>query len=203
MSLAMAGIFQSAALVDQIARTGYIPNDEYRACINSLFEQNPDTTEAVYGGAENLKMGLGIMARLLDMHSSTDHPHTMRYVMSLLHLQSKLSRDQAKLSLIDVGLKQASRQQEHFQDGCHESVIANLAEIYTDTLSGYKFRIQVSGDANYLQQARVAQQIRALLFSGIRSSILWRQLGGSRLKILFQRKKLKKSAEQWLASFQP
>lgn len=198
----MAGIFQAAALVDQIARTGYIPNDEYRACIGSLFQQDPETTEAVYGGAENLQMGLGIMAKLLDMHSSKDHPHTMRYVMSLLHLQSKLSKDQGKLSLIAERLQQAGRQQAHFQDNCHESVIANLAEIYTDTLSSYKFRIQVSGDANYLQQTRIAQQIRALLFAGIRSSILWRQLGGSRLKILFQRKKLKKSAEHWLSSFE-
>jgi len=201
LSLAMAGIFQATALVDQIARTGYVPNDAYETCLHSLFQQNPTTSAEIFGGADKLEMGLGIMSTLFTMKADKEHPNTMRYVMGVLHLQSKLAKKPDMLSVIASRLEQAERQMDHFGSISHDTVVSNLADIYTNTLSGFKFRIQVSGDINYLQQTRVANQIRALLFAGIRSAMLWRQLGGSRLQIIFQRKKLQHSAQQWLQSF--
>lgn len=201
LSLAMAGIFQATALVDQIARTGYVPIEAYETCLHSLFQQNPNTSAEVFGGADKLEMGLGIMNTLFTMKADKEHPNTMRYVMGVLHLQSKLAKKSDMLSVIASRLEQAERKMEHFGSISHDNVVSNLADIYTNTLSGFKFRIQVSGDINYLQQARIANQIRALLFAGIRSAMLWRQLGGSRLQIIFQRKKLQQSAEQWLQSF--
>lgn len=196
--LAMAGIFQSTALVDQIARTGYIPSDSYESSVSSLFVQNPDSVEDVYGQAKQLEMGLQVMARLLSNKVDKDHPNTMRYVMSILHLQKKLSGNQDMLGLIGNRLEQAQRQAEHFGSPIHDNVIANLAEIYTDSISRYKFRIQVNGDITYLQQNRIANQVRALLFAGIRSATLWRQVGGSRLNILFRRKHMLRETERWL-----
>ncbi len=69
----------------------------------------------------------------------------------------------------------------------HENVIAGLADIYTDTISTFSFRIQVMGEYQFLQQTRIANQIRTLLFAGVRSAVLWRQLGGNRLKAIYQR----------------
>ncbi len=42
------------------------------------------------------------------------------------------------------------------------------------------------------------KKIRALLLAGIRSSVLWRQMGGSRLQFIFSRQKIKKTAEKLL-----
>ncbi|MCV6624547.1 MAG: lysogenization regulator HflD, partial [Cellvibrionaceae bacterium] len=55
-ALALAGVFQATALVDQIARSGYIPTAPYETSIASLFEQNPASAEAVYGAASQLEM---------------------------------------------------------------------------------------------------------------------------------------------------
>ena len=71
---------------------------------------------------------------------------------------------------------------------CHDNVVSNIADIYSDTISTFQYRIQVTGNYNYLQQNRVANQVRALLLTAIRSAILWRQLGGSRWQFLFYRK---------------
>ncbi|RLA21365.1 MAG: lysogenization regulator HflD, partial [Gammaproteobacteria bacterium] len=43
-------------------------------------------------------------------------------------------------------------------------------------------------------------KIRALLLSGIRAALLWRQCGGSRWKIIFQRKKITNTCLQLLKS---
>ena len=88
-------------------------------------------------------------------------------------------------------------QQADIFDPTHDNVIASLADIYTGTISTFSFRIQVNGDYQYLQQARIGNQIRVLLFAGIRSAILWRQLGGSRLQIIIKRKKIIESTD-WL-----
>ena len=56
----------------------------------------------------------------------------------------------------------------------------------------------MTGDQGYLQQARIANQVRALLLAGIRSATLWRQVGGSRWQLIFQRKKLAQTVDRLL-----
>lgn len=56
------------------------------------------------------------------------------------------------------------------------------------------------GDYNYLQQARIANQIRALLLAAIRSATLWRQVGGSRWQLLLQRKILTHEVDRLLSA---
>jgi high frequency lysogenization protein len=56
------------------------------------------------------------------------------------------------------------------------------------------------GDYQHLQQPRIANQIRTLLFAAVRSAVLWRQLGGSRLKVFLKRRQLQNTAAYWLKS---
>lgn len=197
ITLALAGVFQSAALVEQLAKTGYVPPKPFKASIESLFEVNPSSTEAVYGGAANLELGLSVLSDLLQHHKNKDYRESLRYVLGVLHLQKKLSRNKAMLDVVSTRLEKATHQVGHF-GATHDNVIANLADTYSQTLSTFKFRIQVSGDYNYLQQTRISNQIRALLFAGIRSSMLWRQLGGKRWQVILSRKKLSREADQLL-----
>ena len=194
ITLALAGVFQSAALVEQLAKTGYAPPTEFKASIESLFQMNPNSTESVYGGIANMELGLSVLADLLHHHKNNDYRESLRYVLGVLHLQKKLSSNKTMLSTVGERLDKAIHQVEHFGPA-HDNVIANLADIYSNTLSTFKFRIQVSGDFNYLQQTRISNQIRALLFAGIRSSMLWRQIGGKRWQVIFSRKKLAHEAD--------
>lgn len=196
ITLALAGVVQACLLVEQVAKTGYVQQEAYQVSINSLLDLNPPTALDVYGGnPQNLRLGLeGLCEMLKGTPKQTD---SLKYVMGALHLQKKLSGRSDMQNVIGSRISQAQSQSEHF-GATHENVIGNLASIYSDTISTFKFRIQVMGDYNYLQQSRIADQIRALLLAAIRSGTLWRQMGGNRWHLLFQRKKIVAAAEALL-----
>ncbi len=204
LSIALAGLFQATGLVEQLAKTGYVPTDSYKCSIESLLELNPADTLAVYGGdITNLHFGLTVLRDVLQQTSigqqRQQHADALRYSLGILHLQKKLSGRKDMLGVIGSRLKQAAQQAEHFST-THENVIANIGGLYTETISTFRFRIQVTGDYNYLQQQRIAHQVRALLLAGIRSATLWRQLGGNRWQLLMHRKKIAEAADNLLRS---
>lgn len=192
---ALAGIFQAAILVQRLATTGQIDNADLHTAVNSLFEQNPKNTIDVYGDIHSLLTGLECLSSALKRQNTPEGNDIVRYVMGILHLQKKLMKQSDMLQLIGKRLNQSHQQAELFEP-THDNVIASLADIYTSTISTFSFRIQVTGDYNYLQQARIGNQIRVLLFSGIRSAILWRQLGGNRLQVIIKRKAIIESADE-------
>lgn len=197
ITLALAGVFQATALVDQVAKTGNIPTDAFQCSMESILDLNPASTLDVYGGnIENLRTGLEIMRELLRPNSQ-QHREVLRYGLGVLHLEKKLSGRRDMLNVIGSRIEQASQQALHFSS-THENVIANLGTLYTETLSTFRFRIQVNGDYNYLQQQRIANQIRALLLSAVRSAILWRQVGGNRWHLLFNRKDIARTVDDLL-----
>ncbi len=199
-SLAMAGIAQAVDLVDQLARTGYLNTRDFETCVYSLFQQNPASVDEVYGGVQNLKRGLEVLLRLLAEKKSPERGNQIvGYCLGVVHLQQRLGKTPRMLNRIGERLGQAKNQLEHF-GATHDNVIANLADIYTETISTFPFRIQVAGEYQYLQQQRVANQIRVLLFAAIRSAMLWRQVGGNRWQLLFHRKKVTEAAQQMLSS---
>jgi high frequency lysogenization protein len=77
-------------------------------------------------------------------------------------------------------------------------IIKDLANLYIDTLSQFNFRIKVNGERRFLDNPNNADKIRALLLAGIRSGVLWRQMGGNRLHLIFSRKKMVKIAQAYL-----
>ncbi len=189
LAIALSGVFQAAALVEQLAKTGYITSQHMETAINSLLNQNPESCEQVFGGLQNLQTGFTVAAELLQHRTSKSHPDTLRYVLGILYLQKKLKGRSDLLDIIGSRLGRVKEQLAHFPP-THDNISANVADLYSDTISKFSYRIQVMGDYNYLQQTRTANQIRALLFSGIRAAILWQQVGGSRLKLLLHRRRI-------------
>lgn len=197
--IALAGITQAIDLMDKLARTGYLNSADFEVCVNSLFEQNPASTEAVFGNANNLTRGYEVLIELLQKNKGAPQTALISYCLGVLHLQRRLSRNRAMLDQVGERLDKSRQQVQHFGEVTHENVIAGLASIYSDTISTFPFRIQVAGEAQYLQQSRVANQVRVLLLCAIRAATLWRQLGGSRRHFLLRRAQLTEAAEQLLA----
>jgi high frequency lysogenization protein len=56
----------------------------------------------------------------------------------------------------------------------------------------------VQGDPRHLHAPDNQNRIRALLLAGIRAAWLWRQVGGSRWKILLGRKQLAAAGRDYL-----
>ena len=80
-----------------------------------------------------------------------------------------------------------------------ERVQARLAEIYVDTLSQLRPRVIVHGNPQHLSNAQVVAQIRALLLAAVRAAVLWRQVGGSQLRLIVRRRQYAMLARGLLA----
>lgn len=197
LAIALAGLIQSCNLVEQLAKTGYLKSDEFEIALKSLFEQTPENVESVFGDVKSLHNGVELLVDLINEPRGPQNSDLMRYILGVLHIQKKLSKRSEVLYLIGTRLEKAQTQAEHF-GYAHDNVVGNIADIYSDTISKFQYRIQVSGEYTYLQQDRVANQIRALLLSSIRAATLWRQIGGRRWHLLFYRSKLTEAAKALL-----
>ena len=178
-ALALAGLFQAAALVQQLARTGEVNADAYGPLIESIFKLDPKTVEDVYGGSKE----------------SARYADAIRYAIGMLHVEKLLRRESDINSVLRSRLEQVTNQLQHFDGVTSQGVITKLNDIYLDTLAKFKFRIQVNGDPTHLQRPENAARIRAILLAGIRSAMLWRQMGGSRLQFAFGKGRLVKALE--------
>ncbi|OED43469.1 lysogenization regulator HflD [Endozoicomonas sp. (ex Bugula neritina AB1)] len=186
---ALAGLFQAASLVDKLAKTGQLTEEELRPSISSIFVTSPRTVEEVFGSYHDLATGRKVLSAVLNRDSEIIQSDVIRYALGLIHLEKKLGRDKAMLGSLSQRLERAGDQVEHFSL-LHDNVISSLGSIYLDTISTFRTRIQVTGDTRYLQSATNANKIRAILLAGIRSAMLWRQCGGSRWQLFMGRKKL-------------
>ena len=187
-ALALAGVFQSAELVAKLATEGHVSEEQLSAAMSALLNQNPETVSSLYGNVSDIELGINSMREMINdrTQASTD---VMRYVIGIMYLARRLTADTIRIKQVGDGITNAKRQADHFSV-THENVIANIAGLYTDTVSTIKGRIQVTGNAFYLEQPAIAQRVRCLLFAGIRSAFLWHQLGGKRSHILWHRNNL-------------
>lgn len=195
-TIAFAGICQAVALVQEVAKNGHCDSEAFETAINSIICTNPKNTLGVFGRESNLKLGLETLVKGID--STPAGSDITRYIISLMALERKLNTRSDAMAQLGDRIQMAERQTEHFEL-LDEQMISNLASIYLDVISPVGPRIQVSGTPSVLQQTSNQHKVRALLLSGIRSAVLWRQVGGKRRHLIFGRKKMVEQAQILLA----
>jgi len=195
-TIAFAGICQAVALVQQVAKNGYCDSDAFEASVKAIINTNPSSTIDVFDHESNLKIGLECMVKGID--STPAGSEVTRYIISIMALERKLNEKKDAMSQLGERIQMIERQVNHF-DLFDEQMISNIASIYLDVVSPIGPRIQVSGTPSVLQQATNQHKVRALLLSGIRSTVLWRQVGGKRRHMVFGRKKMVEQAQILLA----
>lgn len=188
-AIALAGIAQVCSLVQELATTGSISdNTALEASINSILKIDSNNVTDVYGGLANIEHGLQQLEKQLT-GKAISNPEQARYAAQLVYLEKQLSNRPDMLKTIHIGIEKAQVQAEHF-GLMHDNVLTNLGDLYHSTISTIPPRIMVNGEQEYLSNQTIVNKIRALLLAGIRSTLLWRQCGGTRWKFLFFRKKL-------------
>jgi high frequency lysogenization protein len=190
-TIALAGIAQATALVNQLATTGTADAVALKSSISSLLKIDSDSVTDVFGGLSALKFGLEQFHEQIS--GAMTHSESARYAAALFFLERQLADQPKMLKTIQIGIEKAQAQAEYF-DVLHENVLANLGDLYYNTISTLQPRIMVNGDELYLSRSDTVNKIRALLLAGIRATLLWRQCGGARWKFLFYRKKLQNEA---------
>lgn len=197
-TITMAAVCQVAALVQKIARSGENIDADLKVMLESIVITSPENTLDAYGNdSANLKTGLNALVEQLGNQTKQKDPELTRYVVSLLGLERRLANKRGQLSLLGERIEQCQRQLAHYEINS-DTLVASLASIYSDLLSPLGTPIQVAGEPERLKQTGNQHKIRALLLAGIRSSVLWRQVGGKRRNILFGRSKMVACAQQLL-----
>ena len=191
-TIALAGIAQACSLVHHFATTGNADAKAFEASIGSLLKIDSNSVLDVFGDLKGIQFGLQQLDLQLGGKALTN-PEQARYAAQLVYLQKQLAKRSDLLETIHVGIAKAQAQVEHF-GVLHTNVQANLADLYHSTVSTLQPRIMVLGDQQYLGAQNTVNKIRALLLAGIRATLLWRQCGGSRWKLLLFRKKIQEEA---------
>ena len=201
-TIALAALFQCIDGVIQLANRGTCDQDLFESCVNSILIDDSLSAEALYGGLEHLKPGLSSM--MYQLGSGTTDPKgrakqldSTQYSINVLALEKKLSRNPEVFTKLIDGITDAQKQLEFFP-ATHTNMIARLADLYTNTISTLGPRIMIKGDQNYLTNTENAAKMRTLLLAGIRAALLWNQAGGSRWKLLFERGKMQREADDLL-----
>lgn len=193
--IALAGVCQAAALVQSIAREGSADAQAIEASISSILVTAPDNPQQVYGSLSNLSVGFSTLVAQLDNESRHKDAEITRYVASILSLERKLSKHPSALSDLGERISHVQRQLGHV-DFEHSQIMSSLASVYTDVVSPLAPKIQIAGNQQHLSSPTNQHKVRALLLAGVRSAVLWRQMGGKRRHILFNKGQILKAAKQ-------
>lgn len=184
---ALGGVFQAAALVNKLAHSGQISDAALAYMLKTLLVRNPETTLDVYGGDDlGLRDGYKLLLAVLERETDNLPRESLRYVVSMLSLERQFSRRDDLLEIAGKRIPKIEQQVELYGISS-DNIASSFGSLYQDTISTFKQRIQVHGDMRFLQQEATAAKVRALLFAGIRSARLWRQLGGRRWHLLTKR----------------
>ena len=194
-AVALAGVAQAVRIVDQLSKTGSYPSEFLEASVNSLFVFDLEHAEDLFGGLAGVRLGLQNLCALLANQREVEQRETARYFFNVLHLERRFAADAGMRDVVRTRLEHASFRAEHFAghvgDICH-----SIAGIYQDTFSTLPQRIKVTGSAQHLENRQNADIVRSMLLSAVRSAYLWRQLGGRRWKLAFQRRAMLQNAQE-------
>ena len=197
-TLALAGIYQAAALVEQTARADRVDSAALEATIGSVLRLDAADVPTVFGGAEGVALGLRTLLSQMDKRETRNNP-VNRYVVSLLHLERRLAKQPQMAARISVGIQATQRQAEHFNN-THGAVLGALANIYEETFSTLRFRINVSGEQTHLSNPDNVNKVRALLLAGVRAAVLHRQCGGRAWTLVLRRRHVINAAHELIAN---
>lgn len=212
-NIALAAVAQCAALVHQIASLGEAPEFELVASINPLLIVNPDSIDDIYPNLSDLSLGLRSLQDIFSNDRAKENSEIVRYTLGMILLRNKLTGNRTmqsavrqrlsgieRLVVIEPGLDLDPDLNPELHSDLNNTKLnqnhtfEQLARLYQDTISTLPYRIQVQGKIENLKNENIANRIRALLLGGIRSAVLWYQLGGRRWHLVFYRKRVQETA---------
>jgi len=195
--MALSGIFQATELVRQAANHGTWSGYSADTCLESLLAIEAESVEDIFGNANRLRLGAETLVSILQ--GDRRYMESLGYAVSIMQLETNFRKKAQMQAHIGSELQSIAE----IDDGTEIHEIKDLqareiAALYSQTISTLSPRIVVNGRPQHLQVDRTVSWIRTLLFAGLRSAVLWRQLGGGRFSLMFGRKKMLEQVQSLL-----
>jgi high frequency lysogenization protein len=196
-TLALAGVLQATELVRQAAWHGTWSGYAATASLDSLFRLEADTVDSVYGDRKRMRLGLETLISVLQGDQGSND--ALRYAIALLQIERRFQASKNLQGKVGEGLESiAESAQTVPAEEVEDFKAEKVAVLYTETISQLSPRIVVNGRPQYLKVERVVNWVRSLLLAGLRSAVLWDQLGGGRLELMFGRRRILDQAHELL-----
>jgi high frequency lysogenization protein len=197
-TLALAGMFQAAVLVDELALHGNCDAAAFDCSFNSLFTIEAETTRQALGDIACLTRGFEALGDYLGGQNRSPGRNIAYYLLSMLKISTQvLSNGKLAEALLD-GLQKIEQNARDYELS-RSSVINKIDGLYQDRISNLNPRIIVRGEQSYLRNDDNAARVRALLLAGIRAAVLWQQLGGNRWNLFWSRKRYVATAKKFVS----
>ncbi|HET7269170.1 MAG TPA: high frequency lysogenization protein HflD [Oleiagrimonas sp.] len=182
--LALAGVFQGAALAHQLANDGRCDEAALASSIASVFRIDAPDVVGVFGTVADVRLGLRTLVAQLD--DEQRDVNLMRMAATILKIERTFSGRKSLQNQLLEGIVAAQRQVDHFGQE-HPMVITRLAGLYSEIISPLRPRVMVPGQPLHLQQEPVVERIRASLLAAVRAAVLWHQIGGRQWQLILRR----------------
>ena len=187
-ALALAGLLQATHLVNEAAYGRAVDESARDAPRTSIFHTDPQGVGEIYGGIGGVVPGLRLLRKRLLHPARADGLEPIRYTVNLLYLERHLARSRELQCALRQGIERIAGTGARAPFA--PTGIADLAQLYRSSIGTLSPRVLVKGNPQTLAQPDTAALVRALLLAGTRSAVLWRQCGGSRWRLLFERRAL-------------
>lgn len=188
-TIALAGLYQSLSLVQNIAWEGDANHSCMIPTIESILKLDADQYIDIYGSTSNLQLGIQTLKTALQNKSEKHAIERTRYAINLMYLASKFAVNQNAVSSLGSQLERISNQYDSVEESLDE-ITQDLGSLYREHISPLGPKVIIEGDPVYLKMGQNASIIRALLLAGLRAVILWKQANGKRWTLLLGRKSL-------------
>ena len=190
-TIALAGMLQACRQVQNLARNGKSDTYDVEPSMKAILVLDAINTPAVFGGVNGVRTGLQMISEGVLNSPQALQVEVLRYVMSIMNLQSQLYRDKDAFNNFGQEIERLSSvSEDQFTNAC--------SDLYQKYISNMRPQIIVQGEEDYLQQAEIPPQIRGLLLAALRCAVLWQQKRGSRFKILWERTRMQNASKSLL-----
>lgn len=205
-TIALAALFQSAAHIQRIARFGAIDEQAIAPLMRALVITDPNYIEDIYA-PKRLLPGLNQLLSSLYPKEATQpkNAELIKIAFNIISLESNLEKQELVLNQLDKEVdtlrEDVLKLHPNYEDAPNNilldyEVIKLYSKIYSSLISPNFPKLIIYGEQSYLSRTEFQEMIRALLLSGIRASMLWRQIGGKRYSLMFRYKEIIECARQ-------
>ncbi len=190
-TIALAGVLQACQQVQHLARTGHAKDDIFDSSLQSILVLDAVNTPAVFGGLSGLRSGLTLLKDGVLNSTAGDDLELLRYMMSILQLQTQLYRDDQKFSAFGQSVERlSSYSNDELIDACSSAYQSHISVLWP--------QIIVQGEQEHLQQDGVPEKVRTMLLAAIRAAVLWQQKGGGKFRLVWERTRMRHAADELL-----
>jgi high frequency lysogenization protein len=196
ITYAFSALVESLYQISSIGHSGTINKTAVDYLLKGVLKTESVTSTSIYP-LEQLKNGLSFFSDSSNM-DSTALKEINYYIPSILKLTSVYTsnnelRDSLSRQILHIKETLSHQENKSLFVGKH------IANWYTANISEPElFAMQIFGSKESLSKDANLIFIRALIISAMRACILWRQLGGTQLNLIFNRSKMAICAKRML-----